>query len=607
MKNPLLNAIRCAFIGGCILSPHYFAHARKFPRKVTDRGKLQWMLGEGWTSNPSASSGLELHTNGAKVCDAWCTAGFGKAWTIFIKVTVNKPSIGPSKTDRNTPGSVCLVFGSSGNSPIILFRIVRMASGVSSVEMDLPSDKRQDAKRIFYSGWMPEAGDCYYVRIIRPRCASFFLVEVYGEGSFSYFTRTPSFSPHILSGIKRIGLQANAIATTISDIHISPFPYGAKSYVLMAYQGIRDLVNHYWEGGPGTGHIVPTWNGWRSPHFFTQGGMWERAMMIFALDTYYRSTRDQIAKYRIQSEWSWIKRHYNPRELTTAGNSVQPACDDSGWDALLYLTFYHYTRDPFALKCARELVQSAFDRWMDTSYGGGMWYNDQKRIKSLYQTGIILAAMKISRLTHDPSLYRSALSCYEWVENHLLRSDGLYWCDYGEDGPIGKRRPDDIHQAESVTFLGGDMAMGVIQSLLYRITDENRYRQEALRTVRAIAVHLTKRNILLDDRDAWTNASFAGEWVSNVLFLNGIRRSDRDMIMRTAKSIFLHDRTPEGYYGGCWDGPPDGFNSAWSRNGSLPQQLMTSADSVNILAAAALLESRTAEGGNRRSKARNAL
>ncbi len=600
MKQYLRTAIHRVLICGCMLFSHCFAYPHNITTTDNFESKTHWLLGEGWTSSSVTPSGLMLQSNGVNDCDAWCASDLGKSWMIFSKIVINKPSVSPSNKDRNTPGSVSLVLDSSRSKPIIIFRIIRMSAGVSSVEMDLASYKNQRAKRLVTSGWMPEAGDSYYLRIVKPLRAPFFLVEVYGEGSFSYFTQTPSFSSHVLSGIKRIGLQTHSIAATISDIHISPFPYESKSYVLMADEAIRDLVNHYWKGGPGTGHIIPTWNGWPSRHFFSQGGMWERGMMIFALDAYYRTARDPIVKSRIQSEWNWIKRVYTPSELTTAGNSVQPACDDSGWDALLYLTFYHYTRDPLALKYARELVQSSFNRWLDNDLGGGMWYDDHKQIKSLYQVGIILAALKIQSLTHDPSLFHTALSCYEWMESHLLRSDGLYCCDFGKDGPIGKERPNDIHQSASVTYLGGDMAMGVIQSLLYRITGKERYRRDALRTVHAITAHLTKKGILLNDRDAWTDGAFAGAWVSHVLSLDGIRRSDIDLILRTAKSIFLHDRTSDGYYGGSWNGPPDGFESAWSRNGSRPQQLTTSSDSVNILTAAALLDSHSADGGNRR-------
>lgn len=592
MKQYLPTAIRCALICGCILFSYCFAYPHTITTAGSFEAKTHWLLGKGWMSSSVTPSGLMLQSNVENDCDAWCKSDLGKSWMIFTKVFIQNPSVSPSKTDRNTPGSVSLVLGSSGNKPIILFRIVRMVSGVSAVEINLASYKHQRTERLVASGWMPEAGDCYYLRIIKPFRAPFFLVEVYGEGSFSYVTQTPSFSSHTLSEIKRIGLETHAIETTISDIHVSSFPYELKSNILLADKAIRDLVDHYWVGGPGTGHIIPTWNGWQSRHFFPQGGMWERGMMIFALDSYYRSSRDPIVKYRIQSEWNWIKRVYTPSELTTAGNSVQPACDDSGWDALLYLTFYHDTRDPLALKYARELVQSSFNRWLDNDLGGGMWYDDHKQIKSLYQVGIILAALKIQSLTHDSSLLHTALSCYGWMESHLLRSDGLYWCDFGKDGPIGKERPNDIHQSSSVTFLGGDMAMGVIQSLLYQITGEERYRREALRTAHAISAHLTKQGILLDDRDAWTDGAFAGEWVSHVLPLKGMPRSDNDLILRTAKSIFLHDRTPDGYYGGSWNGPPDGYDSAWSRNGSRPQQLTTSADTVNILSAAALLESR---------------
>ena len=63
------------------------------------------------------------------------------------------------------------------------------------------------------------------------------------------------------------------------------------------------------------------------------------------------------------------------------------------------------------------------------------------------------------------------------MEEHLLRGDGLYWCDYESAGPRGRDRPNDIHEAGSVVFLGGNMAMGVLHARLYRASGDDTYEE----------------------------------------------------------------------------------------------------------------------------------
>jgi hypothetical protein len=122
-----------------------------------------------------------------------------------------------------------------------------------------------------------------------------------------------------------------------------------------------------------------------------------------------------------------------------------------------------------------------------------MWYGDGdlRDRKSLYQVGILLSSLQIYEITGDRSFFDRAFSCYEWLEARLLRSDGLYWADYGTSGhPIGHDRPDDINEAGSVVFLGGAMGMGVLHARLYRLTTNDIYRVRAVRTANGLATRL---------------------------------------------------------------------------------------------------------------------
>ena len=135
------------------------------------------------------------------------------------------------------------------------------------------------------------------------------------------------------------------------------------------------------------------------------------------------------------------------------------------------------------------------------------------------------------------------------------------------------------------------MAMGVLHAHLYRLTGDDTYRLRAIRTAEAILAHLvTGKGVYLNDRDAWSNGVFAGDWVREVLTLPGISAKHAAVLRATADSICHNARTADGFYGGSWSGPAEGPASRWFVGNSKPQQIMTSANSVNVIVAAAALE-----------------
>ena len=90
----------------------------------------------------------------------------------------------------------------------------------------------------------------------------------------------------------------------------------------------------------------------------------------------------------------------------------------------------------------------------------------------------------------------------------------------------------------------------------------------------------------MDDRDAWTNGVFAGDWAREVLSLPGAGSELRMALRKTADSIFAKARTQAGFFGGSWSGPAEGEGSVWWKKKSLPEQIMTSASAVNMIVAA---------------------
>ena len=360
-----------------------------------------------------------------------------------------------------------------------------------------------------------------------------------------------------------------------------------------AATAIADLIKNFWIGDDTTGHIANTSHGHIVSPPAARGILWERAMMILALDTASQAPGSESLSKRIKSDWGYTKASFTSAQLEACGanSGTNWASDDAGWSALMCLTAYRHTHDPEALDRAKGLVRNSFDRWQTDELGGGMWYGDEHRTKSLYQTAIVLASLQISEISGDPFFRNHAMSCYEWIEARLLRSDGLYWAECNSSGPLGANRPNDIHEADSVVFLGGNMAMAVLHARLFRRTGDDKYRLRALRTANGAYDHLVSdTGIYINDRDAWTNAAFVGNWAREVLTLRGVEDKHRRVLAATAQSIFNHSRTANGCYGPSWAGPAEGPESRWfnkpASNPTNPSQIMTSATSVHMIVAA---------------------
>lgn len=530
-----------------------------------------WDVREGW--KVLSADSLSVETAGESF--SWNkNAKLVRTWVVSADIDIQRMNKGI--------GTSRIVFGGLDRRPIIIVGVEHHITGISQITMSVPG--RAPIMSLAIPG-----GDSKYAVIISSNGDSIRVV-VYGNKGLMYTEETPKIAD-ILDSITAFGLGSLASGITFSNVKCkSPAPKPGQ-FTLFAESAMNDLMKNYWIGGPDDGYIVSTYNGYPGAEFspMPKGSMWERCQILLTMDTYYQATGDLLIKRRIAAEWKDINRIFSKDELTAAGSIVHPACDDSGWDGLTYMMIYKDLGDTSALEAAKGLINNAFARWLDEDFGGGMKY-DNRKMKSLYQVGVANCALQIWEATGDKSFYDRAMNCYNWMESHLLRPDGLYWCEFDDQGPLLKDRYNDIFEGGSVSFLGGNMGMAVLQARLYRITRDGRYLQRAIRTANGIYQRESKKGIYLNDRDAWSNGTFAGMWAKEVLSLPGMNSKHKKMLCRTAESIFKNDRTPDGHYGGCWGGPIDGPNSSWGIRGFRPQQIMTSASTANMIMGAALSE-----------------
>lgn len=456
------------------------------------------------------------------------------------------------------------------------------------------------------SGWLSNAAPNYHVWIARP-ASNYFQVVVSATNGFFFNATSGPVPVSALDQVAVPGFRVNGavvdfasmqIDTPITNVgldnvQLTPITNQNQHYLMLATAAANDLLGHWWIGNAPAGQIANTWNGYTTNLPDARGGLWERGMFYTVLYDLWRTTGDATLQQMLASDWRRTESLYPTNQLESCGqdSGVNWAVDDAGWSSIMYLDAYDATGDPTALICAEGLVNNAFNRWQDSQLGGGMWYSDARQIKSLYQVAILLSAFQIYKLTDDQSFYDRAMQCYTWMETHLLRNDSLYWCDYNSSGPVGNNRPNDIHEAGSVVFLGGNMGMALLHARLYQLTTNSIYLNRAIRTANAIfsSPLMNSGGVYVNDRDAWTEGTFAGEWAREVLRLPGIDAKHWTALWKTAGSIYTNART-NGYYGGSWSGPAEGSGSTWWVIGSLPEQITTSSSSANMIIAAAALE-----------------
>ncbi|MGV8134174.1 MAG: glycoside hydrolase family 76 protein [Mangrovibacterium sp.] len=357
-------------------------------------------------------------------------------------------------------------------------------------------------------------------------------------------------------------------------------------YTQMAVAGVNNLIKNFWEEGEG---IRPTWGGINIADNISdkRGQLWERAMMIFPMYHLYQLNKNSDLHSKLLFEANRLKEKYDESILTQAGHHFNTALDDCAWNVMMFMMFYELTDDAWYITIAKGLINSSIERWTDPS-DGALYYADNKNIKSLYAAGMVLSMIDIYDLTGEQEWLDKAKFHYGWMVSILGRTDGLYWTDADDAGPLGKDDPGRINEASSVSFLAGNQAMCLIEKRLYDIEKDESYLTRIKKTSLAICTIYNRNGIYLNDRDAWTNGVFMSDFAKMIGANPDLGYTNADLLLATARSIVAKDVTSDGHYGGSWQGPT-GTGSKWTDGGSLPQQVMTSGTTVHVLVAAAIL------------------
>ncbi len=353
------------------------------------------------------------------------------------------------------------------------------------------------------------------------------------------------------------------------------------SFSDMAAAASADFLRNFWEGSPDTGHFIHC----------NEKMVWEYGMALLGLETLYNATGDPGIKDYFKAQWAHMQEVFTDEEITAPGREPNVACDDAAWTAMTLMAIYRMTDEEKPLTLAAETIINSYAYWKDESLRNGVWYrmgNDgtpakYEWSKSGYCAGLILSALSFQEITGGsylavPGLYADTLTLYDWVEKYLRRdgektfgtpvvqgvtaaNDKLYYVDFTDNKITGRFLPRGfsekiaIGEAGSNSALFLNTAMSVINRKLYGISEEKICLTKALETANALPISAYNNSgVLLNDRDAWTNATFIGYFVSDVLTQEGIDDRVLALIRNTAISIAKNCRTEEGFYAAEWSG-----------------------------------------------------
>ncbi len=356
-------------------------------------------------------------------------------------------------------------------------------------------------------------------------------------------------------------------------------------YLNLAKFAVDDLIENFWVGDLETGRVIPTHTG-AALDLNNNGVIWECGMVLYSFYDLWVITGDEKYEKAITAEANYFRTAYSAEQLEDPAGPPGPATDDCAWTAMLLMIFYDVTGDEWFLERTINLLDNVRDRWYDEELGG-LYYKDGVDYMSSYECGITLTWLRLWEITGEQRFYDMSLASYENMHKRMVWDEGLYFIECNKYWPTGDKKS--IGEGASSSSLFGNMAMATLSAKFYKITGEQKYLDRVYATNEGLLKRYNNGGVLLNDRDAWTNGTFASYYASNVLTLEGTEEMQK-LLLNTAKSIMCNDRTDKGTYGGSWQGPAEGDGSVWHLKGSTADQAHTSGSTVMLVTAAAILE-----------------
>lgn len=392
---------------------------------------------------------------------------------------------------------------------------------------------------------------------------------------------------------------SHTLADTSGD-HLTQAPllnelHGAISYspIVAGYnQFLRDYMYHFWDRTSVVPRIRPTEGNGYVNNNRKQYTYWQMAEAANILYWEYKMTHAADIQAMFQSHWNEIRSIYTTDQLSSADPSVNRGTINVSDDAAVALQYLlqvnEVTGDPAALSIAERLLSSIQAFFADPNKSGcGILYatpsEDPAHQK---QSNIIEAltarnALYLYQKTGIASYLTYAQGVWNWIHSCAAHPYGVFYvgADLDPKHPCYKKgvqctEPSAITRGASVAYIGGTMAVASLSAQLYLLTGATNYLEDINSILSAMLQTRTflrpgsniglSGNVLLNDRDGWSDGIFAQNFAYDVLSLAGVDTSGvfKAAFVNTAQSI-INQRTPDGFYGADWSGPEWDSNHRW--------------------------------------------
>ncbi|GEO02712.1 alpha-1,6-mannanase [Adhaeribacter aerolatus] len=171
--------------------------------------------------------------------------------------------------------------------------------------------------------------------------------------------------------------------------------------------------------------------------------------------------------------------------------------DDNQWIGIAYMDAYARTKDKKYLDLAGEIYRFMMTGYDSASGGGLYWRENDKTTKNTCSNGPgIILALQLYQATKQKRYLETAQELYAWTNKYLLAPEGVYY--------DAVKLPSLKIDSATYTYNTGTMLQSNV--MLYTLTKNKKYLQEAQRIAQAAEKHFYRKNKLPDHY--WFNAVF---------------------------------------------------------------------------------------------------
>lgn len=153
--------------------------------------------------------------------------------------------------------------------------------------------------------------------------------------------------------------------------------------------------------------------------------------------------------------------------------------DDNIWIVIAFLRAYKLLNDDQWIEKAIELSDFCYSGWSDIAHGGIRWNETDHNLKVMCSTAnLAIASCLLYKATQQDYYLNWAQKLYNWADNYMKDTDGLYFESFHGNGTINRTK---------WTVNAGCMIQAGV--LLYEITHKASYILNARQTAQAADVY----------------------------------------------------------------------------------------------------------------------